>query len=144
MTIPYALIRNGVVENVVLADAAYVATLTGYDAVIANPAAGVGWLYDGQAFTAPEPVEPPPPAPAVIPALTQLQFRLLLTQAERLKCRELRQQDLVLDDFLGLLDIAQEVELSNPLTIYGLSYASSIGCFTPERLAQILAAQPAL
>ena len=90
-------------------------------------------------FFAPVEVDP---GPTPIPPLTQLQFRLLLTQEERLAARAARAADVKLDDYLGLLDIAQEVDLSNPLTIGGLRYAAALGVFTDERLERILSGQP--
>lgn len=86
-------------------------------------------------------VELPAPAPPP-PVLTQLQFRLLLTQDERLAARALRETDAALDDFLELMDFASEINLGDPLTVQGLSYAASLGLFTPERLAAILAGTP--
>lgn len=73
------------------------------------------------------------------PVLTQLQFRMLLTPAERQAAREARKVDPIYNDFLELLDIASEIDLTNPLTIAGLSYAASLGVFTPARLAEVLA-----
>lgn len=87
-----------------------------------------------------EAVAEPPATPTRTP-LTQLQFRLLLTVGERLTVRQIRQANAALDDFLDLMDFASEIDLSNPLTIQGLTYASMLGCFTPERLEMILAGQ---
>ena len=61
----YALIKNGIVENVITASPAFVATLTGFDHIEALDApeeprtAGPGWLYDAATglFSAPG-VEP--------------------------------------------------------------------------------------
>jgi len=47
----YAIITNGIVTNMIEADAGYAATI---GAVEAN-GAGIGYSYDGEAFTAPEP-----------------------------------------------------------------------------------------
>ena len=56
----YAIIKNGVVDNVVLADA-QIASDNGW---IECPAAGPGWTYANGVFTAPAVVEPTePPAP---------------------------------------------------------------------------------
>lgn len=62
----YAIIENGVVVNVVVADVEF-ASQQGW---IECPEAGPGWLYDGQTFTAP----PPPPAPEPAPAPTKEQL----------------------------------------------------------------------
>lgn len=54
-----ALIRDGLVVNVIEADAEFAAGL-GYDAAIETDAAGPGWTWDGDAFAAPV-VETPAP-----------------------------------------------------------------------------------
>jgi hypothetical protein len=53
----YAIIENGVVANVVLADAAF-ASAQGW---VECPDAGPGWSYASGVFTAPVPVEPAVP-----------------------------------------------------------------------------------
>ena len=61
----YALIKNGIVENIIAASPAFVATLTGFDHIEALDTpeelrtADIGWLYDTATglFSAPE-VEP--------------------------------------------------------------------------------------
>jgi hypothetical protein len=49
----YALVKNGVVENIILADSGFAATLEGYDAVLdcndsqqCHPSIAIGWVYD--------------------------------------------------------------------------------------------------
>ena len=56
----YAIIENGLVVNVVVADAEFAAE----QGWVECPDAGPGWTYAGGVFTAPavtEPVEPPAP-----------------------------------------------------------------------------------
>lgn len=54
----FALIKNGVVENVVLWDGED-NIFDSYDAInIDGTTAGVGWTYDGKTFTAPTEPEP--------------------------------------------------------------------------------------
>lgn len=65
----YAIIENGVVVNVVIADNE-TAAANGW---IECPEAGPGWLYDGQTFTAPPPAPEPAPAPTKEQLLAQLQ-----------------------------------------------------------------------
>ncbi len=50
----YALIENGTVVNVIVADSQEVANMfgTAVEYTEANPA-GIGWTYDGTSFTAP-------------------------------------------------------------------------------------------
>lgn len=72
----YAIIENGVVVNVVVADAEF-ALQQGW---IECPSGAPGWLYDGQTFTA----APPPPAPEPAPAPTKEQ---LLAQLQALQAQ---------------------------------------------------------
>lgn len=63
------LIDNGVVVNTVEVDS--LGVLPGLVAAQANE--GIGWLYDGHAFTA-----PPPPPPVIPQSVTMRQARLAL------------------------------------------------------------------
>ena len=66
----YAIIKDGVVDNVVLADA-QIATQSGW---VECPDAGPGWTYANGVFTAPVVVEPTaPPAPTKAQLLAELQ-----------------------------------------------------------------------
>jgi len=60
MTNRYAIIENGLVANVVVADAEFAAQ----NGWIACPDAGPSWKYDGTNFTEPDPLPAPTPAPA--------------------------------------------------------------------------------
>lgn len=66
MTNRYAIIENGLVANVVVADAEFAAQ----NGWIACPDAGPGWKYDGTNFTEPDPI--PEPTPALAPTKEQL------------------------------------------------------------------------
>ena len=50
-----ALIKNGVVANVIVANIEDAGLLTGYDDAVdvSGAEVGIGWLYDGQGFTQP-------------------------------------------------------------------------------------------
>lgn len=70
----YALIKNGTVQNVIVADEAFVAQIASeWDHIerIDTPAeqalgVGMGWGWDGTQFVAPPaPPAPPPPAPPI-------------------------------------------------------------------------------
>ena len=69
----YALIKNGTVQNVIVADEAFIASITSkWDHIecIDTPAeralgVGIGWGWDGSSFVAPSPpTTEPQPAPA--------------------------------------------------------------------------------
>ena len=66
----YAIIKNGVVDNVVVADAKFAAQ----QGWVACPEAGPGWTYSNGVFTEPAYVEPPAPQnPTKEELLAQLQ-----------------------------------------------------------------------
>ena len=79
----YALIENGVVANVIVADPEFAASV---NAILCAEQAGPGWLYDGTAFTAP----PPPPEPVAPPAPTkeELLAQLAALQAQIVAMKE--------------------------------------------------------
>jgi hypothetical protein len=72
----YAIIDNGLVTNVVVADAEFAAE----QGWIECPDAGPGWTYAGGVFTAPVVVAPTEPAPA--PTKEQLLAQLQAIQAQ--------------------------------------------------------------
>jgi hypothetical protein len=74
----YAIIENGVVVNVVIADAEYAAQ----QGWITCPDAGPGWTYANGVFTAPVVVEPPAPTPAPAPTKEELLAQLQAIQAQ--------------------------------------------------------------
>jgi hypothetical protein len=55
----YAVIDNGIVENIIIADSKKVAEIVTEKLCVEyteeNPA-GIGWIYDGKKFIAPEPI----------------------------------------------------------------------------------------
>ena len=76
MTNRYAIIENGLVANVVVADAEFAAQ----NGWIACPDAGPGWQYDGTAFTELDSILEPTPAPA--PTKEQLMAELAALTAK--------------------------------------------------------------
>ena len=69
MTNRYAIIKNGIAVNVVVADA----ELASQNGWIACPVGGPGWTYADGVFTAPVVVEPTPaPAPTKEELMAQL------------------------------------------------------------------------
>jgi len=58
----YALIKSGLVENTIIADASFIEVIQSeWDHIvdITDTEYGIGWLYDGQNFTLPVVEEPP-------------------------------------------------------------------------------------
>ena len=50
----YALIKNGIVENIISADAAFIASLPNSANYVQYTNAGIGWSYDGANFIPPK------------------------------------------------------------------------------------------
>jgi hypothetical protein len=71
----YAIIENGLVTNVVVADA----ELASQNGWVECPTAGPGWKYDGTTFTEPDPVVASEP---VAPTKEQLLAQLQAIQAQ--------------------------------------------------------------
>ena len=82
----YALIKNGFVENIIDADAAFAESIEAqWDHVVPVVVgdAGIGWAYANGDFAAP-PAPPAPPAPvAQQRVLSKLGFRNRFTSAEK-------------------------------------------------------------
>jgi hypothetical protein len=72
----YAIIKNGVVANVVVADA----ELASQNGWVECLTAGPGWKYDGLTFIEPDPIPEPEPAPA--PTKEELLAQLQEIQAQ--------------------------------------------------------------
>jgi hypothetical protein len=70
--------------------------------------------------------------------LTKLQFMNRFTATERIQVRELAKTNLMIDDFLQLLALAEEVNLDDPNTRLAIGYLTQLGIFTPERMTSIL------
>ena len=77
----YAKIENGVITNIIVADADFAAEhgLVEFPAYVDNQAVGIGWKYDGVSFTAPDPV--------VTPVVTTPTKEQLLTELQALTAK---------------------------------------------------------
>lgn len=75
-----------------------------------------GWILNGETWEAlPAPAIPDPVEPVVIPPkVGPIKFKMLFSSAERVKARQLRESDPVLDDFWQLIDDTRtdEVDMS--------------------------------
>lgn len=122
--IRYALVQNGIVENVV--DAAEPPA----DWVECNDA-GPGWGYNGSKFT--------PPAQVVAARnITVSAFKSRLTAAERKAIRVLAKSNADIEDYTDMLDSARQVDLDNARTRGGLQALESLGVLAAGRALIIL------
>lgn len=67
----------------------------------------------------------PPPKPAEPPTVSPVEFKLLFTSAERIKLKELRPTDPILDDFWSIVDDprATQIRLGLTSTQQGVGHA---------------------
>ena len=94
--------------------------------------AGPGWLYDGATFA------PPDPAP-VSRTITKVAYLKRFTQTERIGIREAAKVNAVVEDYLELLNLEQDVDLADPETIAGVQQLEAAGLLATGRAAEILA-----
>lgn len=127
-----ALIENGVVANVVLADA----WPGGIDVTDITPRPGPGWLYDGETFTRPEPVEP---VVQTTHLMTHYAFLRRLTLEEHVAIELAMPGDPLLRVAKQRFDAAREVNVSNAETQQLVGYLAQQQIIAPERVAALLA-----
>ena len=97
-----------------------------------------GFVKTGRKFEAPVPVAPaasPPPAPVTV--ISRLNFLRRFTRAERIALRAAETTDPVVADFLLMLTLTEEVDLTSPDVTEGLAYLEANGFITAERGATI-------
>lgn len=109
---------------------------------------GAGWQLVEGVWTPPVETEPPDVgASASYPIVGPIHFRMLFTVKERLKAKELRAADAVMDDFWGLIEdprtdvvnlALQSVQAAVEYTLSAVE-AAGIELDVPTRKAEILA-----
>lgn len=128
------LIKNGVVENCICADSVARAQQYYPDHICierdeALREFGPGDLYDGTTFSkAPRVVQPVP--------LTRLEFLRRFTPQQRINIRA--SNDPVIQDGMGLLDLAQEVRTDDPDTVFFIGYLVQQALITQADADRIL------
>jgi len=126
----YAIIENGVVVNVALADSPI------DQHWIATEVAGIGWTWDGQNFFAPS----VPAAAPTVRDLTPVQYLKRFTQAERIAIRAAAASNPVVNDYLQLMNaVTDVVHLDDPDTVAGLNAMEAAGLIGTGRAAAIRA-----
>jgi hypothetical protein len=70
--------------------------------------------------------------------ISKLDFLTRFTMQERLTIRTFQDTDSIIDDFMKILEISQEIDLGNPLTKQGLMYLVSVGAIQLSRVDEIL------
>jgi hypothetical protein len=129
------LIKSGTVENVICADSVTIAQEFYPDYVCIERTGtlvefDIGDLHDGTAFTkAPPVVIPPSP-------VSRLEFLRSFTAQQRITIRAAN--DPVIVDALQLLDLAEDVDLQDPDTVYFVNYIAGQGYITTMDADRIL------
>ena len=124
----YAIIENGFVINVALADSPLA------DNWIENDTAGIGWSYADGVFTPPVVV---PPAPVRV--LTKLQYMNRFTDAELAGIYTAAKSVVQIEIWLEKFKLASEINLDDASTIGGLQAMEASGLIGAGRAAEILA-----
>ena len=97
-----------------------------------------GFVKNGRKFEAPVPVAPAaPPPPEPVTVVSRLDFLRRFTRAERIALRAAETTDPVVADFLLMLTLAEDVDLTSADVTEGLAYLEANGFITAERGAAI-------
>ena len=84
------------------------------------------------------PVDGIPDAPVLAMTWTKLEYLRRFTQAERIAIREAAKQSPALDDYLMLLELAEEVRSDDPDIISALTMLEAAGLIGTGRAGEIL------
>lgn len=129
----FALVENGIVADVIVAEA----WPEGVDVTELTPRPGPGWSYDGQAFAPSAEV----PAPAT-PLMTHYAFLARLTLAEHVAIEEAMPANTLLRVAKQRFDAARDVDVSLPETQQFVGLLAQMGLIAPERVPTLLAEMP--
>lgn len=137
----FAIIENGIVANVIVANA----WPNGIDVTDATPRPGPGWAYDGTTFTPPA---DPQPAPDAGPFLSNYAFDMRYTLPERIAIKRLadeRNPDGSYTDTALAVQVnveraqkAKFVDTKLEATRKGVMQFVALGVLTQERALDIL------
>lgn len=133
-----ALISQSIVQNIIEADDLAFAQTLGFEQVVeATEGAYLGGQYtNGQFVPMPADVAVPP---ATSPIMTKLAFLRRFTQSERLAIRAAKATDPIIEDADALMQLAQEIDVTDADTAGYVGYLAQRGFVAPERAAEILA-----
>lgn len=126
-----ALIKNGVVDNVIESDLEFASTLPDYDTVIASEVAGPGWLYTDGTLVSNDVEVIGTASPS-----TPLSFLRRFTLAERIDIQQ--SEDPIVKDAMLMFNVAQDVQLDDPDTVAFVHYIANMGIISQARADEIL------
>lgn len=140
----YAIVRNGIVENVVVAGEGWEVPWEGVEVVALSDQdhVGPGWRFQDGQFVAGEFEPEPPPLKTT---LSKYQFRRRFTLDELVKfdnpelfVQMTPQQQAIARTLTRSFDAATEIDLLDEQLQYGIQLMVQWGLLTSERAAQIL------
>ena len=127
----YAIIQNGTVINIALADS----PLDQSWVDVTNISCGIGYTTaDNITFTAPV----PPPVPAPSKVITHLQYMNLFTEAELVAIYTAAQTSVAVQIWLDKFRLTPSVDLNDPQTAAGLAAMVAAGLLATGRDNTIL------
>lgn len=132
----FALVENGIVRNVILAEK----WPGGIDVTNLDPAPAPRWTYDGRRF-APPPAQAPKPEPTTT-KMTHFAFLSRLTLAEHLAIEEAMPTSALLRVAKQRFDAAREVDVGIEETQMLVGLLVQSGLIKAERAAEILSHMP--
>lgn len=127
----FALIEDGVVASVILADT----WPNAIDVTDLSPRPAPGWLYDGEAFTRPEPMEP---VVQTTHLMTHYAFLRRLTLEEHVAIELAMPSDPLLRVAKQRFDAAREVNVGHAETQQLVGYLAQQGIIDPQRVEHLL------
>lgn len=141
----YARIIDGVAVDVSTAPEEQFHPIMAAAFVEAPAEVQAGWIKVDGTWSAPAAVEPAQPQPSY-PTVGPIHFKMLFTAQERLKAKDLRATDPMLNDFWGLIEDSRTdvVNLALQSVQQAVEYtltvvqAAGVVLDVPERKAQIL------
>jgi hypothetical protein len=101
-----------------------------------DPDAAQALGYAGQGFF---PVAEPIPEPVRPRWIHKAILKQRIPAQKRIAVRVAAKTDPIIEDFLDLLNSADEVLLDNPETIAGMAYCVSLGLLSAQEAAEVLA-----
>lgn len=131
----YAVIENGIVENIILMD-----DISQWDLpqliveLNNNEILNIGWIYNENA----NPRFVAPIVNVIQQQWSSYQFFLRFTAEERSAFRTAALTDPNVADFQQLAQAAQEIINTDPMTMAGMDYLVSVGLLTESRKNEIL------
>lgn len=116
--------------------------VTEYDATLPQAEhLGEEWQLSEVIEPAPGPEDPPPPPQPVYAGrriLTKLEFLRLFTMTERITMRTAAKESPVMEDYLQLMDLAQEINLDDQDTVAGVQMMEQASLLAEGRAEEIL------